>query len=66
MHIVTDKKREKNVFLQCTYKINFMSEHLQLIKKNKRSRIKSDKPVFTSRSCLGEIGFFYTGLNMNI
>ena len=43
-----------------------MSEHLQLIKKNKRSRIKSDKPVFTSRSCLGEIGFFYTGLNMNI
>lgn len=39
--------------------INFISDDLQLLRKGKRIRVKSDTPMLTNESCLDTIKKFF-------
>lgn len=46
------KMRNRNGSLSHFKDINFLLEDLRLIEKGRRSRVKSDKPIFTSQTNL--------------
>lgn len=48
--------RNKNGSSSHLKDINFILEDLQLIEKDRRSRVKSDKPIFTSQTSLDKSG----------
>lgn len=48
--------RNKNGSSSDLKDINFILEDLQLIEKDRRSRVKSDKPIFISQTSLDKSG----------